>query len=453
MDRRTFVNRLLVAGGLSGASALTFNASMAASSNLSGYKALVCIHLNGGCDGNDVIVPTDSAHADYIKSRPNVGLKKDALTALSGSFLGHTMGLNPALKSLVPLFNTGKLGAIVNVGPLVKPTTAQEVLAGTAKLPPFLYSHPEQTALVNGWMGDQDPSGWGGRAMEAMDPVAAFKSPLISVNNNQSTLVLGQRSKIITASSYPSTNIGRANLLDPKNQWTQIMDSLSRFQSPNQVSAEYARTFKGIFADAQELALAAQKVPEPSGFGAAGISRQLAMVSRLVSYYKTTGATRQIFSLQWGSFDTHTNQRGVNDLPLGQDTQLSDLAEALVSFQAALEKTGLSNDVALLVTSEFGRTLDEASGLGSDHAWGNHWLVMGNTVKGGQMYGAKFPSLVLGGVDDAHPQKRGYWVPQISNDQVAADLLTWLGLPSSSLTTVLPNLNNFSNKTVGFMLA
>ncbi len=453
MDRRTFVNRLLVAGGLSGASALTFNASMAASSNLSGYKALVCIHLNGGCDGNDVIVPTDSAHADYIKSRPNVGLKKDALTALSGSFLGHTMGLNPALKSLVPLFNAGKLGAIVNVGPLVKPTTAQEVLAGTAKLPPFLYSHPEQTALVNGWMGDQDPSGWGGRAMEAMDPVAAFKSPLISVNNNQSTLVLGQRSKIITASSYPSTNIGRANLLDPKNQWTQIMDSLSRFQSPNQVSAEYARTFKGIFADAQELALAAQKVPEPSGFGAAGISRQLAMVSRLVSYYKTTGATRQIFSLQWGSFDTHTNQRGVNDLPLGQDTQLSDLAEALVSFQAALEKTGLSNDVALLVTSEFGRTLDEASGLGSDHAWGNHWLVMGNTVKGGQMYGAKFPSLVLGGVDDAHPQKRGYWVPQISNDQVAADLLTWLGLPSSSLTTVLPNLNNFSNKTVGFMLA
>ena len=453
MDRRTFVNRLLVAGGLSGASALTFNASMAASSNLSGYKALVCIHLNGGCDGNDVIVPTDSAHADYIKSRPNVGLKKDALTALSGSFLGHTMGLNPALKSLVPLFNAGKLGAIVNVGPLVKPTTAQEVLAGTAKLPPFLYSHPEQTALVNGWMGDQDPSGWGGRAMEALDPVAAFKSPLISVNNNQSTLVLGQRSKIITASSYPSTNIGRANLLDPKNQWTQIMDSLSRFQSPNQVSAEYARTFKGIFADAQELALAAQKVPEPSGFGAAGISRQLAMVSRLVSYYKTTGATRQIFSLQWGSFDTHTNQRGVNDLPLGQDTQLSDLAEALVSFQAALEKTGLSNDVALLVTSEFGRTLDEASGLGSDHAWGNHWLVMGNTVKGGQMYGAKFPSLVLGGVDDAHPQKRGYWVPQISNDQVAADLLTWLGLPSSSLTTVLPNLNNFSNKTVGFMLA
>jgi uncharacterized protein (DUF1501 family) len=451
MDRRTFVNRLLVAGGLGSTSAVTFNSTFAAGSNLSGYKALISIHLNGGCDGNDVIVPTDSAYADYAKSRPNVALKKDTLTPLSGSFLGHTLGFNPALKSLVPLFNSGKLGAIINTGPLIKPTTPQEVLAGTAKLPPFLYSHPEQTSLVNGWMGDQDPSGWGGRTLEAIDPTGVFKSPLLSVNNNQSTLVLGQRSKIISASSYPSTYIGRANLLDPKNQWTQILDSLSRFQSPNQVTAEYARTFKGLFADAQELALAAQKVPEPSGFGGSNVSRQLAMVSRLISYYKTSGATRQIYSLQWGSFDTHTNQRGLSDTPLGQDTQLSDLADALVSFQAALDQTGLSNDVALLVTTEFGRTLDEASGFGSDHAWGNHWLVMGNAIKGGQMYGSKFPSLVLGGVDDAHPQKRGYWVPQISSDQVAADFMTWLGLPTSYLTTVLPNLVNFTTKTVGFM--
>ncbi len=452
MDRRTFVNRLLVAGGLGGASALTFN-SPAATTNLTGYKALISIHLNGGCDGNDVIVPTDSAYSDYLKSRPNVALKKDTLAPLSGSYLGHTMGLNPALKSLIPLFNSGKLATIINTGPLIKPTTVQEVLSGTAKLPPFLYSHPEQTATVNGWMGDQDPSGWGGRAIEAMDPLGSFKSPLLSVNSNQSTLVLGQRSKIISASSYPSTSIGRANLLDPKNQWTQIMDSLSRFQSPNQVSAEYSRTFKGIFADAQDLALAAQKVPEPSGFGASSIARQLAMVSRLLSYYKTTGATRQIYSLQWGSFDTHTNQRGFAATPMGQDTQLADLADALVSFQAALDQTGMSNDVALLVTSEFARTLGEASGFGSDHAWGNHWLVMGNAIKGGKMYGATFPSLVLGGADDAHPQKRGYWVPQISSDQVAADFLTWLGLPASSLTSVMPNLSNFTTKTVGFINA
>jgi uncharacterized protein (DUF1501 family) len=453
MNRRNFINKVLVGSGLAGTGVFSLNPSFAGAPSLSGYKALVTIHLNGGCDGNDVIVPTDGAYADYSKSRPNVALKKDALAPLSGTYLGHTLGFNPALSKLIPLFNSGRLASIINTGPLIMPTTAKEVLAGTAKLPLFLYSHPEQTAIVNGWMGDQDPSGWGGRAIESMDPSGSYKSPLISVDNNQSTMVLGQRSKIITASSYPSTNIGRANLLDSKNQWTQILDSLSRFQSPNQASAEYSRTFKGIFADAQELALAAQKVPEPSGFGSSSISRKLAMVSRLVNFYQTAGATRQIFSIQWGSFDTHTNQRGVTSTPLGQDTQLADLADALVSFQSALDQTGMANNVALLVTTEFGRTLGEAAGLGSDHAWGNHWFVMGNAVRGAQMYGSQFPSLVLGGVDDAHPQKRGYWVPQISSDQVAADFLTWLGLPSSALTSVLPNLANFTSKTVGFMNA
>jgi hypothetical protein len=67
------------------------------------------------------------------------------------------------------------------------------------------------------------------------------------------------------------------------------------------------------------------------------------------------------------------------------------------------------------------------------------------------MYGDKFPSSMLGGVDDVHEQKRGFWLPQISSDQVAADLLTWLGLPADKLTSVMPNLANFTKKNVGFM--
>jgi hypothetical protein len=78
-------------------------------------------------------------------------------------------------------------------------------------------------------------------------------------------------------------------------------------------------------------------------------------------------------------------------------------------------------------------------------------MVMGQAVSGGQLYGQNFPSPVLGGADDAHEGKRGYFVPQWSTDQVAADLLTWLGLPTSAFDAVLPNLKNFSQKTVGVM--
>jgi len=78
-------------------------------------------------------------------------------------------------------------------------------------------------------------------------------------------------------------------------------------------------------------------------------------------------------------------------------------------------------------------------------------MVMGGQVNGAKMYGDKFPSLVLGGVDDAHNGKRGYWVPQMSSDQVATDLLIWLGLSQDKLTEVMPNLKNFAKKNVGFM--
>jgi uncharacterized protein (DUF1501 family) len=123
----------------------------------------------------------------------------------------------------------------------------------------------------------------------------------------------------------------------------------------------------------------------------------------------------------------------------------------MAAFDQSMIAAGLGKDVTVLVMSEFGRTLDPAAGMGSDHAWGSHWMVMGSAVNGGRFYGDKFPSLVLGGVDDSHNQKRGYWVPQISGDQVVSDLMTWLGLPSDKLIQVMPNLANFAKKNVGFM--
>ena len=185
------------------------------------------------------------------------------------------------------------------------------------------------------------------------------------------------------------------------------------------------------------------------------IIQRLQFIAKILPYYKSSGASRQIFHTQWGGFDTHANQRNTTNTSgnLDLDTQLAQLAGAMVAFDQAMSAAGMGREVAVLVMSEFSRTLDPASGNGSDHAWGGHWMLMGQSVGGGKLYGAKFPSLVLGGADDAHNGKRGYFVPQWSSDQVAADLLTWLGLPAEALGTVLPNLANFSQKTVGVMNA
>lgn len=453
-SRRSFLKQLsLTAGaGLVGSTGLySFNSL---SANLSGYKALVIVHLNGGNDGNDMLVPMDAAYSDYERARSSIAVKKDALQALTGSYLGHTLGVNKAISPLVDIFNAGRLAFVVNAGALVKPTTVAEVISGRATLPPFLYSHPEQTQYVQGWMGDEDPSGWGGRAMEAFAAQSELKSPLLSVNTSNNTAVLGQKSRIVNANTWSSSRLGMANLTNPNDSWTQITESMTRLQSNSAVEAEYARTFRGVFLDSKALAFARNAATEPAGnFEDNDIAQRLRYIAQTMPYYKVTGAPRQIYFTEWGNFDTHANQRYTNVMTgnANQDGQLAQLAKALAAFDQSMMAAGMSNEVAVLVTSEFNRTLDPAAGNGSDHAWGSHWMVMGGRVNGARMYGQKFPSLVLGGVDDVHEQKRGYWLPQISSDQVAADLLTWLGLPSDKLSLVMPNLANFSTKTVGFM--
>ena len=174
------------------------------SASLPGYKALVIVHLNGGNDANDMIVPLDAGYNDYERSRPSIALRRDAISPLSARYLDRTLGVNRAIDPLMQLFYSGRLAFLINAGALVRPTSASEVLNRRAVLPPFLYSHPEQTQFVQGWMGDVDPSGWAGRAMEAIDPEGKFKSPLIAVNSSNNTVVRGQRSRVVNMNTSSS---------------------------------------------------------------------------------------------------------------------------------------------------------------------------------------------------------------------------------------------------------
>jgi uncharacterized protein (DUF1501 family) len=104
------------AGSLSAASVLG-GASLPGLAAGEDYRALVVVYLNGGNDGNNVIVPTDGAYGDYQTSRANLALPRSSLVSLSGSAAGHTFGLHASLTPLAALYNTGRLAFMSNVGP------------------------------------------------------------------------------------------------------------------------------------------------------------------------------------------------------------------------------------------------------------------------------------------------------------------------------------------------
>ena len=124
------------------------------------------------------------------------------------------------------------------------------------------------------------------------------------------------------------------------------------------------------------------------------------------------------------------------------------LSQALSAFYQATNELQVANNVTTFTLSDFARTFLPSAGGGSDHAWGNHHLILGGAVLGGDIYG-KFPSLKLGGPDDA--SNEGRWIPSTSIEQYAATLTSWFGLNNAQLATNFPNLNKFSTNNIGFM--
>jgi len=85
------------------------------------------------------------------------------------------------------------------------------------------------------------------------------------------------------------------------------------------------------------------------------------------------------------AFDTHVRQRGRHERALSRASGL------LGAFLADLAKQGLAESVAVLVLSEFGRSVRENALGGTDHGTANVALLVGDGVRGGH-YG-KPPSL------------------------------------------------------------
>ena len=148
------------------------------------YKALVCVFLYGGNDGNNTIVPFDTAgYAQYAAVRTaasGIQLAQASLLPIQPVSLGTPFGLHPSLPELQALFNQRKLAVLANVGTLVQPTSKSQYNAG--QVPLSLYSHSDQQAQWQSSVSDGvSGTGWGGRIADKLAPLnAASGFPVIT---------------------------------------------------------------------------------------------------------------------------------------------------------------------------------------------------------------------------------------------------------------------------------
>src|SRR5690349_9774387 len=143
---------------------LRFMSAAVAQTNITDYKALVCIFLNGGNDSNNLIIPTIQGEYDnYAAIRtPVLAIPQNNILNLDGTYTplnsdGHNYGLHPCCPELRTLFGEGKLAVLFNTGTLVFPMTSAQYKAGILAKPPQLFSHADQVTQWQTSVPDQPP--------------------------------------------------------------------------------------------------------------------------------------------------------------------------------------------------------------------------------------------------------------------------------------------------------
>lgn len=446
LDRRTFLKATCctLAGGAAAGTFSRLQALHALGAPAAEYRALVCVFLNGGNDALNMVVPTGaSEHAVYAASRSAMALDRATLLPLTFERpIGTDLGMHPSAPELRALFDAGRLAILANVGSLIRPMTKAQYQSGSVTRPPHLFSHSDQqyqwfTAVADGRGGQ----GFAGRIADVVRSLNTNQtlSPNIALGRSNVTLV-GSTVLPYVISANGAERLSYSGSYGTVRQ--AGMSDLLGMRLGHELEKEYQRMLKeSVDLEVSVTAALAGAPALATAFPATGLGRDLQMVARLISARDTLLMSRQIFFVNFGGFDTHSDQ--LDD----HATLLQTLSQALHAFQAAMAELGVENNVTAFTMSDFGRTLS-SNGTGTDHGWGGHALVLGGAVDGANVYGT-MPSLQLGSSDDVGG---GRLLPTTSVDQYVATLARWFGVPVGQLPTLLPNLGNFGTQDLGFLV-
>lgn len=468
MNRRFFLQGTGIAAATAALSRWTRTARAASTARYAGHRSIVGVFLLGGNDGNQLLIPRDARYAHYAAARPTIKFPKaDLLPIPVAGETQAAFGLHPAMTRLRAAFTapTPTASLVMNVGPVARPTLRADYLDTAALKPTNLFSHSDQqdawasAVAVPGLDAAHARSGWGGRtgdALESLNPlVEGATYPAMTLVGGRRQFAMGAGLPLITNSSGDLTFQPEADsgfFAMRREKLGAIADAgdgvLHGAYGDVLTTSTAIATARGRARDAAWAALqagtrTALETIFTSPDATWSLPPQLFTIVKDIVAGATAASTglglrRQVFSVGLGGFDTHTNQRVV------QDGLFEQLDWSLDAFRRAIARLGADPafganppQSTLFTMSDFARTFTENSDGGTDHAWGNHMIVMGSRVDGGKLWGT-FPNVDPAVLDDT-TDTRGRWLPTTSVEQYVTNLALWLGVSGTELAEILPN--------------
>ncbi len=371
MTRRdTDLTRRRFLAALGGTAMLTLWPGLSPAAS-SGQTRLVVVLLRGAMDGLHLLPP--QGDADYLRARGQLAVR-DALT-LDGSF-----GLHPKMTFAHRLYADKQLLPLIAVAPPYRQRSHFDA----------------QDCLENGTAapgGARD--GWIGRCIEAM---AASEGVAIA-----QVMPLAMRGS------------GRAEIWSPPLP-RDLPDALmQQLQSLYAADARLAPAF----ADAMETA--AMDAAATDMGGQRGAFRLPDAMAAAAKRMRGPDAARIAF-VEDSGWDTHRGQQ------LALDRKFAELDAGLRAIREGLAEEWART--AVVVVTEFGRTVASNGSAGTDHGVGGVALLAGGAVRGGRI-GGDWPGLAPGALLDGRDLR-----PTTDLRAVFKGLLAGhLAVPESALET------------------
>ena len=357
---------------------------------------LVVLQLSGGNDALNTVVP----HGDplYYDNRPSVRVPEGQALDLDGY-----VGLNPNMGPLKRLYDEGKVAVIQGVG----------------------YANPNRSHFrsMDIWHtcepDKQGTEGWLGRAIREIDPNK--ENVLTGVNFGRGL------PRALAAPGVPVASVGNLATygvltgIDAEEQRMEALDIFSKMYSPTigrSAVVEYlSQTGTDALKGADILSTAPETYSSSVEYGQDVVAQYMKNIAQV---HLAGFGTRILYTTApYNSFDTHAGELAAHA------SLWSNTSNAIADFMDDLREHDASDNVTLLVFTEFGRRVHD-NGSGTDHGSGGVAFVVGDNVQGG-LYG-QYPSLeedkLLEG--DLH----------FNNDfrSIYTDLLeNWMGLDAQPL--------------------
>lgn len=347
-------------------------------------RVLVLLDMSGGNDALNTLVTTDGL---YYDARPEIAIAESELVTLDGL---SDYGLHPGLAPMTQLWDNNQLALLASVG-------YDSVSRSHFEAQDWWFSAQPGTPATTGWLGRWlDATG---DSEERNNPLRAValggQAGAITAKESKSTLISSPEAfRLFTPPGYSHEEIESAFLTTALPQ--SDIELVAAAQQAQLDTAEAIDLFAELSGDS----------PAGERRGRPGFPQSLSTAVNLID----SDAGTRIIVISAGGFDTHSNQLQTHQ------NLMSVMSEGITEFFAQLSGRGLSDRVALVATSEFGRRVAENSSRGTDH--GRAGAVI--------LAGAPFSSGLTGTYDLANLLE-GDLAPQIDPRSVYRTCIDWMG--------------------------